>query len=361
VGLGRPDHGEVVDHERDLFDRRADRFDVYGQPPLRDVVFEERVRDLQVRGHLLGQRPPVQGRPVEIEVPLDLVALAQADLVDALGSGDTVEDEQLFERPLDALFEPVRCVECVFEPLVGHQPGWRARDDLGTEVVRQRRGSVDGVVRRGYLQSDARLGGLDRRRDVQFVAESDGRWMAAVRRERPFGRGGLERGPERADRVHHVDRVVGRRDGCGRPVVPGDRPDFHVSGTAKVDLDLDEVRSDLDRPLDDDVGFDLCTQLEDVRTLVDRLGVEVSDFGYHLAGLVPDADADDVREHEFLGRHPNRAVDREQKAVGPSRCRGDGLRGTKPVPESFDRVYDFDSRRVRERFEREYLLSVCHP
>ncbi len=76
---------------------------MYCQPPLGDAVLENRIRDVEVRGHLFRDRAVVQRLPVECEPVFEFVALAQFDVVDTLGSGHAVEDENLLERLLDAV------------------------------------------------------------------------------------------------------------------------------------------------------------------------------------------------------------------------------------------------------------------
>ncbi len=69
--LVRSDDSEVIDDVRELFRVRRHRVDVRCQPPLRDVVLNNVVDDLQIGGDLLRQWLLVQRLEVEVDVGLD--------------------------------------------------------------------------------------------------------------------------------------------------------------------------------------------------------------------------------------------------------------------------------------------------
>ncbi len=108
--------------------------------------------------------------------------------------------------------------------------------------------------------------------------------------------------------------------------MPGDDTDLDCPLVAEIEPGFGESDGDGDRAGDPNVRFDLCTQFENGRSLVDRLLFEMADFGDHLPRTITNADRFPHRQRERLGRDTERAVYGKEKLVGIYRRRRDGFR-----------------------------------
>lgn len=223
----------------------------------------------------------------------------------------------------DRLLEPVWAVEVVDEPPFGDESGRVAGDEPRAEIVRQRRRHEDVTQRRREFDSDAGVGDAEFRRDVEFVAQFEKRRVAPERRVRPLDARGLERGAERRDGLHHVERVVGRRNRRRGALVGRPRADEHRLGLLEREHGFERLRVDGHCPVDSEIRLDRAEKLDAVRRRVEFLATLLVDLCEHRPRLVADAD-DRVRgQPDTVGLDADRGVRREREPASVGRLRRD--------------------------------------
>ncbi len=182
LACGPPNRREVVHEEGKELGVLRRRRDVAGRLPLGNAVGDSPVRHREIRPQLLGERAVVQGCPVEVDQLVDLFALGKRQFVEPLGPGDAVEQQKLFERLFDSLFESARAVEPVAEPVLSDDTGCGPRNELRTEVERERGDGVDELPLGRHFDMDACSRRLHPVGNLEFVAKLDFGWVATQRR-----------------------------------------------------------------------------------------------------------------------------------------------------------------------------------